>query len=165
MSEWQTVVDRLTSAETRAIRIVWERFEYATRSPRLGAKEREKAIDRLEGRMEGIASMGASFDGPSEAVAFLWALRDHPEIVKSLYTEIASEIEKCFSVENPWTHETMVIYASEVIESRLAAMAALMDEEIRERLHNEIAPCSPGEFFAAYADIVGPKQAGILWFS
>jgi len=30
------------------------------------------------------------------------------------------------------------------------AAVSLMDDEIRERLHNEMAPCSDADFFEAY---------------
>lgn len=35
-------------------------------------------------------------------------------------------------------------------ETQLAAIAELMDDEIRERLHSELSPCAPGEFLTAY---------------
>ena len=39
---------------------------------------------------------------------------------------------------------------------------AMMDDEIRERLHNEIAPCTEQEFFTAYAD-AHKEQFGEDW--
>ncbi len=37
-----------------------------------------------------------------------------------------------------------------VTEKNLNDLAFYMDDEIRERIHNQIAPCSPAEFLAAY---------------
>ncbi len=34
--------------------------------------------------------------------------------------------------------------------AQLEAIAVVMDDEIRERIHSEIAPCEPGEFLTAY---------------
>jgi len=69
------------------------------------------------------------------------------------------------TVRNPWSNVLIEIDAADVTQSRLDAMAQIMDDEIRERVHSEIAPCTPGEFFARYAEIVGPDAAGVLWFS
>ena len=38
----------------------------------------------------------------------------------------------------------------------------LMDDEIREKLHSEIAPCSEQEFFTAY-EIAFEEKNGFLW--
>lgn len=38
------------------------------------------------------------------------------------------------------------------IEIDFEAAANLMDDEIRENLHNELAPCSDQAFFDAYRD-------------
>ncbi|WP_368234278.1 hypothetical protein [Anaerotruncus rubiinfantis] len=35
-------------------------------------------------------------------------------------------------------------------EINYEAAVALMDDEIREQLHNELAPCEDQEFFSAY---------------
>lgn len=34
--------------------------------------------------------------------------------------------------------------------AQLEAIVMVMDDEIRERIHSEIAPCEPGEFLTAY---------------
>jgi len=39
---------------------------------------------------------------------------------------------------------------------------AMMDDEIRERLHNELAPCTEQEFFDAYA-AAHKEQFGEDW--
>ena len=47
-------------------------------------------------------------------------------------------------------------------QRQLDAYAQLMDGDIRERLHDRLAPCSPAEFLAAYVAEVGPDAAGAL---
>ena len=38
----------------------------------------------------------------------------------------------------------------DLTEQQLEAMAAVMDDSIRESVHSEIAPCLPGEFLTEY---------------
>lgn len=38
------------------------------------------------------------------------------------------------------------------IEINFEAAAILMDDELREELHNDIAPCTEQEFFDAYCE-------------
>ncbi len=73
--------------------------------------------------------------------------------------------EDSIPVTNPWTRETLDIDPNDVTQGRLDAMAESMDDEIRELVHSEVAPCSPGVFFARYAQLVGPSAAGALWFA
>lgn len=43
--------------------------------------------------------------------------------------------------------------AKEIIENNLYnAAVALMDDEIRERLHDRLAPCTEEEFLSAYME-------------
>lgn len=42
------------------------------------------------------------------------------------------------------------------------AAVALMDDEIREELHAELAPCTEQEFFSAY-EIAHAKKYGVEW--
>lgn len=44
----------------------------------------------------------------------------------------------------------------------LDAYAGLMDDDICEALHREMAPCTPEAYLAAYAERVGPDAAGIV---
>jgi len=67
-------------------------------------------------------------------------------------------------VINPWTQTLVYINRSEVTAERLEAMAQLMEDDIREELHQE-CPDDPGEFFARYVERVGPERAGEVWFS
>jgi hypothetical protein len=41
----------------------------------------------------------------------------------------------------------------------LETLAELMDDDIREQLHSELAPCSPEEFLEAYSDAHRAKFA------
>jgi len=47
---------------------------------------------------------------------------------------------------------------------KLGAMAQLMEDDIREELHQE-CPDDPAEFFARYVERVGPERAGEVWFA
>jgi hypothetical protein len=69
------------------------------------------------------------------------------------------------TVKNPWSGNFVEIDAAEVTQSRLDAMAVAMDDETREELHSAQDWSSPGAFFAAYAERVGPEAAGVIWFS
>lgn len=43
--------------------------------------------------------------------------------------------------------------AHEIIENNLySAAVALMDDEIREKLHDELSPCTDEEFLTAYME-------------
>jgi hypothetical protein len=67
-------------------------------------------------------------------------------------------------VTNPWSNVTVEVNGDDITDGRMDALANLMDDEIRERLHDEIAPCGNGEFFAAYA-AADPAGASAIWFS
>jgi len=83
-------------------------------------------------------------------------------VIKILETETpATQIE----VINPWSGATVGLTPEDVSQERLDAMAPFMDDEIREELHMELAPCSPYEFFRAYVEKVGEEEAGKIWFS
>lgn len=69
------------------------------------------------------------------------------------------------SVINPHSGISVRISLDEVTVDKLEALAVLMDDEIREELHMQLAPCSSGEFWAAYVREVGPEKAGAIWFS
>lgn len=63
-------------------------------------------------------------------------------------------------ITNPWSNVTVDHDITDLTQSKLDAYAALMDDELREELHSEFAPCSPAEFLAAWVDRVGPDEAG-----
>lgn len=66
---------------------------------------------------------------------------------------------------NPWTGRTVDINENDVSQAQLDSIVMLMDDNLREQIHRELAPCSPGEFFARYVELVGPEEGGRLWFS
>lgn len=49
---------------------------------------------------------------------------------------------------------------ADLTQAQLDAYAVLMDDSQREAIHSAFAPCSPGEFLAAWAEAVGPEEAG-----
>lgn len=46
----------------------------------------------------------------------------------------------------------MTIYGRAITQDDMSNIASYMDDEIRERLHFELAPCTPEEFLSAYLD-------------
>lgn len=46
----------------------------------------------------------------------------------------------------------MTIYGRTITQDDMSNIAGYMDDEIRERLHFELAPCAPEEFLSAYLD-------------
>ncbi len=46
----------------------------------------------------------------------------------------------------------MTIYGRKITQDDMDNIATYMDDEIRERLHFELAPCKPEEFLAAYME-------------
>jgi len=67
-------------------------------------------------------------------------------------------------VMNPWTGALVAIGPADVTPEKLEAMAALMDDDLREDLHREFLD-DPFAFWAAYVGRVGAEEAGRLWFS
>lgn len=63
-------------------------------------------------------------------------------------------------IVNPWSSSFIEIDPADITEEDLDNYAQLMDDELREELHLELAPCTPGEFLKAWADRVGPEEAG-----
>jgi hypothetical protein len=55
------------------------------------------------------------------------------------------------TVQNPWTGETFDFDISTVTDAQMEHAAELMHDDIREALHDKLAPCSNAEFLAAYA--------------
>lgn len=63
---------------------------------------------------------------------------------------------------NPVSGVTVERDITDVTQRDLDAYAQLMDNDVRERLHDRLAPCSPAEFLSAYVAEVGPEAAGAL---
>lgn len=64
------------------------------------------------------------------------------------------------TLTNPYSHVTVQHDITDLTEAQLLHYAPLMDEEDREAIHDELAPCSPAEFLAAWVERVGPDAAG-----
>lgn len=43
---------------------------------------------------------------------------------------------------------------NEVTQEQMDAIVVLMDDEIRERVHRELAPCTPEAFLKRYCELV-----------
>lgn len=46
----------------------------------------------------------------------------------------------------------MTIYGKKITQEDMDVIGSYMNDEIREDLHSEIAPCTPEEFIAAYLE-------------
>jgi len=67
-------------------------------------------------------------------------------------------------IKNPWTGEIIDKDVSGTTEDDLNNYSALMDKQLCEDLHKRLPNCTPGEFLAAWAKLVGPDQAGkVMW--
>lgn len=64
------------------------------------------------------------------------------------------------TITNPFSGAVIEQDISDLTQEQLEAFP--LEERICNELHAEIAPCTPGEFLAAYADRVGPEEAGRL---
>jgi len=63
------------------------------------------------------------------------------------------------SLINPWTGEEVEIDVTDITQEELDSYAVLMDDDLREELHRELAPCTPGEFLFAWVQRVSTKEA------
>jgi hypothetical protein len=61
---------------------------------------------------------------------------------------------------NPWTGALVDLDISDLSAHQFDRWVALMDDDVCEQIHKEMAPCTPAEFVAAYVDRVGPDAAG-----
>ena len=51
--------------------------------------------------------------------------------------------------------------ANEITQDQMDAIAVLMDDEMRERVHGELAPCTPEAFLKRYCELV-PEFEDVL---
>lgn len=65
---------------------------------------------------------------------------------------------------NPFSGSMINFDISTVNQRQLDTYAQLMDDDLRDKLHQELAPCTPGEFLEAWGAIVGPEEAGRVIF-
>lgn len=68
-------------------------------------------------------------------------------------------------LQNPWSGEMVEVMETEITQDKLDFMATIMDEEVMERIHTFENCETPGAFFRRYVDIVGPAEAGKIWFA
>ena len=63
------------------------------------------------------------------------------------------------SLVNPWSGEEVEIDVTDITQEELDSYAVFMDDDLREELHRELAPCTPGEFLFAWAQRVSTREA------
>ena len=66
------------------------------------------------------------------------------------------------TLTNPFSAATVTRDITDLTAQQLDAYAEIMDDDIRESVHDDLAPCKPAEFLAEYVKRVGPDAAGIL---
>ena len=69
------------------------------------------------------------------------------------------------TVTNPWSGADVRIDLTRLAADRFNAWVELMDDDVREELHRELAPCEPAEFIAAFVERVGMAEAGRVLLS
>jgi hypothetical protein len=87
---------------------------------------------------------------------------DYPEGLPSGVTYDADEVRAmriCVTLVNPFSGATVERDVTDLTKSQLDAYP--LDEAVCNSLAAKIAPCTPGEFLAAYVDRVGPVAAGV----
>jgi hypothetical protein len=87
------------------------------------------------------------------------------DIVNNNWRETGNTVQSLCGIErvtvtlvNPYTGATVARDVTELTHQEMDGY--LLDNDVCERLHDLIAPCTPAEFLAAYVDAVGPKNAG-----
>lgn len=64
------------------------------------------------------------------------------------------------AVINPFSQEVTFVDVGEITQAQLDFWSRFMDDDLREELHAELAPCTPQEFVVAWLERVGPEEAG-----
>jgi hypothetical protein len=62
-------------------------------------------------------------------------------------------------LQNPFTNVGVDFDLDAVTQAQLDYTATFMDDDLRERLNSELAPCSPAEFLTAWIKEVGTEEA------
>jgi len=68
-------------------------------------------------------------------------------------------------VANPWTGAMVDIDLDAMTDDQFDGYVAAIADDVREDLHEAMAPCTPQAYMAAYVAMVGPKVAGIALLS
>ena len=66
------------------------------------------------------------------------------------------------TIINPFTGEPVARDITDLTKAQIDAYAQVMNDDIREAIHSDLAPCSPATFLAAYIKRVGADAGGIL---
>lgn len=66
------------------------------------------------------------------------------------------------TVINPWSGATLHLDITGLTQAALDSYAERMDDDVREALHDALAPCTPEDYLAAYVERVGAVAAGVL---
>lgn len=69
------------------------------------------------------------------------------------------------TVANPWTGAMVDIDLDAMTDDQFDGYVAAIADDVREDLHEAMAPCTPQAYMAAYVAMVGPKVAGIALLS
>ena len=69
------------------------------------------------------------------------------------------------TVANPWTGAMVDIDLDGMTDDQFNGYVAAIADDVREELHEMMAPCTPQAYMAVYVAMVGPQVAGIALLS
>jgi len=67
-------------------------------------------------------------------------------------------------LQNPWTKKEVSIDENTVTNQHIHLMDEMMNPKVKDLVHKDQPCAQPGEFFRTFTDIVGSREAGIIWF-
>lgn len=121
-------------------------------------KQARARYDELENSSHADAKkLNAAINALGDAVAAEDAAR--AQLLQLEAAELEAETHTV-ALLNPWSRATVYKDISALTQAELDAYARHMDDDLREALTGELAPCSPPQFLAAWVERVGPEEAG-----
>jgi hypothetical protein len=67
-------------------------------------------------------------------------------------------------LRNPWTKKEVFIDENIVTDQHINFMDDMMNPMAKDLVLKKLPNAHPGEFFRLFTDIVGSREAGIIWF-
>lgn len=73
--------------------------------------------------------------------------------VHEMYEALKEIVRECVQIVSVWAENECEDEQTNRVQTSWDAIAELMDDEIREQVHAELAPCTEEEFFARYCEL------------
>jgi len=67
-------------------------------------------------------------------------------------------------LQNPWTKKEVFVDEKTVTNQHISLMDGMMNPKVKDLVLKSLPCAQPGEFFRLFTDIVGSREAGIIWF-